>query len=184
MPTIFSHIAVPLALRLGFGKKIVSNRLMVVGLAVSILPDADVLAFRFGIAYADSFGHRGVSHSLAFAILVGLVAVMFVTQLRSTRSMAFIYVALSTASHGLLDMLTNGGLGVALLWPASSGRYFFPWHGIEVSPLSIRRVFGPRGPEVLQSELVWVWLPCILVGLSLLGARRLYLSHARPRRDL
>ena len=184
MPTIFSHIAVPLALRLGFGKQIVSNRLMVAGLGASILPDADVLAFRLGIAYADSFGHRGVSHSLAFAIVVGLVAVMFANHLRTTRRIAFTYVALATVSHGLLDMLTNGGLGVALLWPASLERYFFPWHGIEVSPLSLRRVFGPRGLEVFQSELVWVWLPCLMVGLSLLAARRLYLFHARPRRDL
>lgn len=181
MPTIFSHIAVPLALRLGLGKSIVSAQLLAAGLTVSILPDADVLAFRLGIAYADSFGHRGASHSLAFAILMGLVASMFATHLRVTRSVAFAYVALSTASHGFLDMLTNGGLGVALLWPASSERYFFPWQVIEVSPLSIRRFVGPRGLEVLQSELVWVWLPSIVIGLSLLAARKLYLFYASPR---
>jgi hypothetical protein len=33
----------------------------------SYLPDADVLAFRFGIPYPAPFGHRGAFHSLASA---------------------------------------------------------------------------------------------------------------------
>jgi len=28
--------------------------------------------------------------------------------------------------HGLLDMITNGGKGVAFLWPFTSERFFFP----------------------------------------------------------
>jgi hypothetical protein len=41
MPTIFSHPAVPLALGFGLGKEIVSGRLVVAGVAASILPDLD-----------------------------------------------------------------------------------------------------------------------------------------------
>ena len=174
MPTVFSHIAAPLALRLGLGKQAVSPRLLIAGLAVSVLPDLDVLTFRFGIPYADSFGHRGASHSLALAVLMGLVAVLLAPHLRATRGLAFTFVALSAASHGVLDMLTNGGHGVALWWPISSERFFLPWQVIEVSPLSLRRVFGPKGVEVLLSELLWVWLPCLLGGTALLVARQLY----------
>jgi inner membrane protein len=28
-----------------------------------MLPDADVLAFKFGVAYGNVFGHRGFTHS-------------------------------------------------------------------------------------------------------------------------
>ena len=49
----------------------------------------------------------------------------------------FSFLFASTLSHGLVDMLTNGGLGVALLAPFDNGRYFFPFRPIEVSPLGI-----------------------------------------------
>jgi inner membrane protein len=66
-------------------------------------------------------------------------------------------------------MFTNGGSGIALWLPFSSERLFFPWQVIEVSPLSLRGLAGERGMQVLQSELLWVWLPaavlCVLLAL-------------------
>jgi inner membrane protein len=174
MPTVFSHIAAPLALRLGLGKQTVPPRLLAAGLVASVLPDLDVLAFRFGIPYADSFGHRGASHSIALAIFLGLIASLVAQHLCVARGTAFIFVATSAASHGVLDMLTNGGHGVALWWPFSGERFFLPWQVIEASPLSLRRVFGPKGVEVLLSELLWVWLPCLVIGTTFLVVRLLY----------
>jgi inner membrane protein len=46
--------------------------------------------------------------------------------------------------------MTNGGLGVA---------FFLPWRPILVSPIGVGRFFSERGFAVLQSELVWIWLP-------------------------
>src|SRR5262245_50593316 len=127
MPTIMSHAAVPLALGLGLGRQIVSPRLLLAGVAASILPDADVLGLRFGIAYSDALGHRGASHSLAVALLLGLVGAALSRRLRARAGTAFTFVAVCAASHGLLDMLTNGGYGVALWWPLSPERLFAPW---------------------------------------------------------
>ena len=76
------------------------------------------------------------------------------------------------ASHGLLDTFTNGGRGIELLWPWTSERYFAPIRPIEVSPLGIRAFLSPRGAQVLQSEVIWVWLPALAAGLALLAARR------------
>jgi inner membrane protein len=45
-----------------------------------------------------------------------------------------IFFFLLTASHGILDAFTNGGLVIALFSPFSNERYFFPWTPIEVSP--------------------------------------------------
>jgi inner membrane protein len=137
-----------------------------------MLPDVDVLAFRFGIAYGDAFGHRGATHSLTFALLLGVVALALARHVDATRGRAFLFVAACAASHGLLDMFTNGGRGIALWWPFSNERLFFPWRVIEVSPLSLRGLAGERGLHVLQSELLWVWLPAAVLCVLLVLWRR------------
>ena len=172
MPTVLSHPAVPLALGLALGSGIVPRRLLLAGVVASVLPDLDVIAFRLGIGYSHELGHRGFSHSLLAALSLGAVAAAFAKHLLATRKAAFLFVFVAAASHGLLDMLTNGGLGVALAWPFSEQRYFFPWQVVEASPLSLRRVFGPAGLAVFKSELLWVWLPAAVAGLALFSARR------------
>jgi Glycine cleavage system T protein (aminomethyltransferase) len=124
--------------------------------------DADVVAFKLGIDYAHALGHRGASHSLVFAMACGAVAACGARWLRASAITAFLFIALSAASHALLDMLTDGGLGVALFWPWSETRHFAPWRMIEVSPFA-NRFFSARGVEVLLSELRWVWLPVLML---------------------
>lgn len=172
MPSILSHPAVPLALGLALGPRVIPRRLLLAGVVASILPDLDVLAFRLGLPYAHDLGHRGASHSLAVAALLGLVALALAPQLHATRRTAGLFIAAAAASHGLLDMLTNGGMGVAWAWPFSSERDFFALQVIEASPLSLRRFFSPAGAAVLVSELCWVWLPSACLGLVVLLARR------------
>jgi inner membrane protein len=172
MPTILSHPAVPLALGLALGARVIPPRLLIAGVAASVLPDLDVLAFRLGLPYAHDFGHRGASHSLAFAALLGLIAFALAPHLRASPRAAGLFVMAAAASHGLLDMLTNGGMGVAWAWPLSSTRDFFPLQVIEASPLSLRRFFSPSGAAVLMSELLWVWLPSIGLGAVVLLMRR------------
>src|SRR4051812_6554488 len=96
----------------------------------AMLPDADVVGFALGVPYAAPFGHRGATHSLLFAAAAGAAAALAV---RKPRLIPWC-VAL-VASHPLLDALTDGGLGVALLWPFSDARFFFPWRPIPVSPI-------------------------------------------------
>lgn len=167
MPTVFSHPAVPLAIGLGLGSKVVSKRLLVAGVVTSILPDLDVLAFRFDIPYVSALGHRGFTHSLSFALLVALIGTAASRTLHTTFRTAFLFLFLATASHGILDAFTDGGLGIAFLWPWSAERFFAPIRPIRVSPLSISRFFSQRGVSVLQSELIWIGLPCVLAALAL-----------------
>lgn len=172
MPSILSHPAVPVALGLALGRNYISPRLLGVGIFCSILPDLDVIAFRLDIAYTHELGHRGASHSLSFAFLLGMLALFSAQRLQSSRTSAFMFVTISSASHGLLDMLTNGGKGVALFWPFSSERWFFSWQPIQVSPLSLNRFFSEAGIAVLYSEILWIWLPAVLVYFSIDWLRR------------
>lgn len=164
-----SHVAVPLAAGLGLGQRVIPRRLLVAGVLASVLPDFDVAGFHFHIAYGDDFGHRGAMHSLFVAFLIGLFAIPFSRWLQARREVVFTFVALSAASHGLLDTFTNGGLGVALLWPFDTQRFFAPWRPIEVSPFGTHLFSSPRGLAVMCSELLWVWLPalCVCAGLML-----------------
>ncbi|HEV2706186.1 MAG TPA: metal-dependent hydrolase, partial [Pyrinomonadaceae bacterium] len=127
----------------------------------AIVPDADVLAFAFHIPYGHMLGHRGLTHSLFFAVVVGfVVSALAFRDVRPPlrRTTLGIYLAAAIASHALLDALTDGGRGVALFAPFSARRYFFPWRPIEVSPIGAG-FFSERGWTVLASEFVWVWLP-------------------------
>ena len=76
MPTVITHAAVPLCIGLGLGSKVIPPRLLFAGIILAMLPDADVLSFKFGIAYGNVFGHRGFTHSLVFAFVVPLLCVL------------------------------------------------------------------------------------------------------------
>jgi inner membrane protein len=91
---------------------------------------------------------------------------------QASRLMLFGFLFLSTLSHGLLDALTSGGLGVAFFAPFEDRRYFFPWRPIRVSQISVCRFFSATGVRVLCSELQWVWLPAAVVAGLLTLLRR------------
>jgi len=174
MASAFSHAVAAAAL----GSVLVPRqpRLIALGALCAAAPDLDVVGFHWGIRYADLLGHRGLTHSLAFALFAALA----LTPLRGPLSGAVApsrlrccaYLFCAIASHGALDALTNGGLGVAFFAPFSARRYFFPWRPIEVSPISIARFFSGRGLAVLSSELGVVWLPALLLaGVAVLVRR-------------
>jgi len=136
-------------------------------IASAILPDGDVIGFAFGINYASVFGHRGFFHSILFALLWSFLVLelAFPKTPRFSRSyrVLFLFFFLVMVSHGVLDAMTNGGLGVAFFSPFDNTRYFLPWRPIEVSPISITRFFGEGGIEVIQTEIIYVWIPLFIL---------------------
>jgi inner membrane protein len=128
---------------------------------LACLPDIDVVAFRLGIPYSAPFGHRGAFHSLVFAALLGIVAGALARAMGMPSGRVALVSGLVVATHGLLDTLTDGGLGIALLWPFTNDRYFAPWQPIPVSPLGTRAV-SARGLALMARECL-LFLPLFVV---------------------
>ncbi len=105
MASAFSHAVAALSMGACFCRSGTPKRVWLTGTVCSVIPDFDVIGFRFGIRYGDFWGHRGY-------------------------------------------------------------RYFLPGRPIHVSPIRVGRFFSERGFAVLQSELVWIWLPAALLALS------------------
>lgn len=165
MPPIINHALVPLTVAIAAGSKRIPPKVAVTGMLLAMLPDIDVIGFRFGISYDSVLSHRGAMHSLAIGAIVVLGMAALVPDLRKGWTMAFLLLAIT--SHGLLDTMTDGGGGVALLWPFDGARYFAPWRPIRVSPIGAG-FFTPRGMITAISELQWIWLPCFVVAVSAL----------------
>ncbi|AXT50061.1 metal-dependent hydrolase [Aquimarina sp. BL5] len=169
MASIFGHALTAYALGKGFSKEMITWKFWLLGIICSILPDADVIGFKFGIAYEDFWGHRGFSHSLVFALLLGILVtlIFYNKKILSRAGLALIiYFTICTASHGILDAMTSGGLGIAFFSPFDNTRYFFPWRPIQVSPIGAGKFFSIWGIKVLLSELIWIGIP---VGIYILA---------------
>jgi inner membrane protein len=173
MASAFGHAALGATL----GKLLLPDRqhwpYWVAAALCAALPDVDSVGYRMGVPYNSLWGHRGLTHSLLAAVVVAAVGTALSRVARSANrppvGRLALLLFLATASHGLLDAMTTGGLGVAFFSPWELKRYFFSFRPIKVSPISIRAFFNGRGLQVLASEAIWVGLPCLLV----LGLQRL-----------
>jgi len=168
LASVLSHPAVALGLAPEFRP---GRAAVAAGALLTVLPDADSVGFWMGVPYGAPLGHRGLTHSFAFAAVLALVALWLLRRIaHATRALApgllFLYLFLCAASHGVLDGMTDGGLGVAYFAPFSNARYFLPWRPILVSPISVTGFFDARGLRVLASEAVWIWLPCAVVAAA------------------
>ena len=145
-------MAVGMAAARAFGGERPARR-MVLFSALSLLPDADVIGMHFGVPYGAPAGHRGATHSLVAALLVALTSLIIAWLARRDRpAKVFVFVLLVVASHGGLDAMTDGGRGVALLWPFTDARYFFPWRPIPVAPIGVR-LLSARGLHAVLFEI-------------------------------
>ncbi len=117
-----------------------------------------------GIPYQHMLGHRGITHSIPFAILIsGFISQFFFKTLKENLFPIWIYLFICIASHGILDAITDGGLGIAFFAPFSNERYFFSIRPVEVSSLSIGHFFSWHGISVLKTEFLYIWTPCFFL---------------------
>ena len=158
MASAFAHIISGYALGDTIGSE--NKKLLWLGAGLACFPDIDVIGWFNGVGYESVYGHRGFTHSLPFALVLGgLVSLLFKQQ----RMRAWLILSLCLASHGVLDAMTTGGRGIALLWPFSDSRHFLPLRVIKVSPIGFRSFFSEWGWKVIKSEALYVGLPSLLL---------------------
>ena len=172
--TVFSHAVAALGIGACFYRPGIPKRVWALGALCAAIPDVDVIGFALGVDYGDPFGHRGFTHSLFFAALLALAVVGMVFPRgvpKLSRFSLWAYFSLATASHGFLDAMTNGGLGVAFFAPFDNSRYFLPWRPIQVSPIGVTNFGADGGLSVFPSEFLWIWLPSAMLVMIMLLAR-------------
>ena len=173
MPSAFAHGLVGASLTAVLPR---GSRPIWVAVAFAFLaaaPDLDVVAFRLGIPYEHDLGHRGLTHSLPFAVAIALASIpLWRRTLAERAGLAAALTFVAAASHGVLDAFTDAGLGIGLLVPFDSSRYFAPFRPLRTSPLSVRSFFSAEGVEILWNELLWLGPPTTLLVVCALAFRR------------
>ncbi len=176
-----SHAAFALALGACLAPAAMRRRTLVLGVVLAVLPDLDAVGYWLGVPTSALIGHRGLTHSLAFALVVGLGGALLLAKRGLPPELhprAALYLVLAMVSHGMLDGCTNGGPGIAFFAPFSNARYFFPFRPIAVSPIGVEGVLGERGLRILASEARWILLPSALLA----GGAILFRSRRSSRR--
>jgi membrane-bound metal-dependent hydrolase YbcI (DUF457 family) len=121
------------------------------------MPDLDIVA-PGGIEFLG--GHRGFTHSFTFAGLLGLASAVIVLgrpEWKGARIRLLLFIAIATATHGILDSVTSVSRGVQLLSPFSLHQFRVPLlrSGVE----ELIRLFLP---SVLLAGLVLYLRGCRL----------------------
>jgi inner membrane protein len=130
---------------------------MAIAAFLAVIPDFDTFSTSAAI-------HRGFTHSLMFAVAIGLItafATGWYFHMKFWRLVAMFSAA--AASHGLLDLFTTAGNGIELFWPISNAR-LGPWGPIPVADLGFDWP-DPRRSRALAFELLYIWLPVTFVVL-------------------
>lgn len=161
MASAIAHAAVVLARGAARVPKALDRRLVIATVLLAIWPDADYASLLFEVRPNEIFGHRGATHSLVVAVALAALVALVVFRRQFLRVFAFL--AAVAASHGLLDAMTAGDLGVALFWPLTPARFHFPFALVASCPVGIDEYLGYWGLLTLANEVLYVIVPIALV---------------------
>jgi len=158
VPTPLSHAAVGYAIGAWSPPDVPpsTQRVCLAAAACAALPDIDVIGFT---------AHRGITHSLTFALVVAMLATFLLfpqAQTRRTRVQIALTLLVALLSHSCLDALSQYSWGIEFFAPFSQQRFRFVW-----TPLG--RPNGELASQLVQEALV-VFLPAVV--LAWLGLRR------------
>ncbi|HEX8839302.1 MAG TPA: metal-dependent hydrolase [Sphingomicrobium sp.] len=179
MPMTTTHALLPIAVAVAAARRPLPWRLVIAAAIAAAAPDVDGLFKRLlAVPPHSIYGHRGVTHSLFAALVAGLVAAALHQILRVRALTAGLVVGAAMASHGILDMMTDGGQGVAYFWPFSSTRWFADWRWIHSTPVHRAQLF--RDVQVrLGLELWQLIIPMFAVSLVIRSTRAILPRFAR-----
>jgi inner membrane protein len=167
----FAHVAVGLVSgRLVAESSRVRPVVAVAGpLLLALLPDIDTFWCALGVPDVGLGGHRGITHTPAFALAVGVACGLTAWLFRWGRSpwRVALVAAVVVLSHCALDALAQEGRGIMALWPFSTERQHFPWRPIPDAPAGLA-FFSRKGMVGFFIELIY-FAPLTIYALSRRG---------------
>lgn len=124
------HLAVGAAIGAAYSRKTgVRPRPAIIAFAaLALAPDLDLITGWLGAIPNTPLAHRGITHSLAFGLGMGILTWLLAR--RDLRTWTALAVVAALASHGFLDTMSRLGNGPMLFWPLSQASYEFPWRPI------------------------------------------------------
>src|SRR5687767_8025007 len=131
MPSSVAHGLTALALGTALLPERRARPLVLTGIACAVLLDIDAVGRPFGrgdIAWLG--GHRALTHSIFFAVAVGLGLTFLWRHRLSTATLrwrAAVYLVAAMIAHGVFDAFTGYGEGVAFFAPFSWRRFAAGW---------------------------------------------------------
>ena len=179
MPMTTTHALLPIAVAVAVARRPLPWRLVLAAAVAAAAPDIDGLFKRLLAVPPDSiYSHRGATHSLFAALIAGLLAAALHKSLRVPALTAGLAIGAAMASHGLLDMMADGGQAVAYWWPFSSLRLFADWRPIHSTPVHRAHLFHDVLVR-LQLELTQLLIPMLATVIAVRGARATWPRLAR-----
>jgi len=126
------HLAIGAAVGAAYSRRrTVRPLLPILGFAfLAVAPDLDLVTSFFGVAPNTPLAHRGITHSVPFALALALTAWLLARGRSPHPGWAGLAVFTALASHGVLDTMSRLGNGPMLFWPATTASYEFPWRPI------------------------------------------------------
>ena len=122
---------------------------------LAMLPDADVIMVALGTADRGVLGHRGASHSLPLALLLGLLVAYVMQRYGWPVVRTAVMATAAVASHAVLDLLGEGGRGLPVLWPFVELRFQSPVRIFPDAPRWPATLSGPGITNIAIEILVF-----------------------------
>jgi inner membrane protein len=158
----FGHVAVGLLigqLHGGRGERAGEQRPSLATMAtftgLAMLPDADVIMVALGTSDRGVLGHRGASHSLPLALLLGLLVAYVMQRYGWPVLRTAVMATAAVASHAVLDLLGEGGRGLPVLWPFVEMRFQSPVRIFPDAPRWPATLSGPGITNIAIEILVF-----------------------------
>jgi membrane-bound metal-dependent hydrolase YbcI (DUF457 family) len=135
---------------------------------LAVAPDLDFVP---GILVdRPALHHQAASHSLAAALIVGLVTAIVLFRDRTRWLRGWLLFSSAYASHLLIDLFGADGrppFGMPLFWPFSDATFLAPWTLLPGIAHADSSETGTRA--WLASVLSWTNVRSILIELAVLG---------------
>jgi inner membrane protein len=163
MPSLLGHAVAGLAITSTFRRDRLPVQTWVLAAFCAVAPDLDWFVSLLNLHRGHPLNHRGMAHSLLFALLIAAAVFALGFRRAQRRPGVWLCLTLAALSHGLLDVCTAGGVGVALFMPFSETRWVCLWQPIQVAPLPTSPAHAWLFLRSLWIEAFWIGLPAVLL---------------------